>query len=175
MSLNLAQLLPSRLKQRSKVILVIKFAMAMRTASCMFQKRIKINWKNGVKFDLQNPKHGPFCQWSWNRNNQILDVEAKNQHLQILSKGIRCIHQQVIESITKLKETYAEAMKLPFDEKQQKFTVPSCPFRVSFCFKTTAGKKVNHFIQCQNISLLQIFKSHTTMMHISIIIQIAMI
>lgn len=93
MSLNLAQLLPSRLKQRSKVILVIKFAMAMRTASCMFQKRIKINWKNGVKFDLQNPKHGLFCQWSWNRNNQILDVEAKNQHLQILSKGIRCIHQ----------------------------------------------------------------------------------
>lgn len=82
----------------------------------MFQKRIKINWQNGVKFDLQNPKHGLFCQWSWNRNNQILDVEAKNQHLQILSKGIRCIHQQVIESITKLKETYAEAMKFPFDE-----------------------------------------------------------
>lgn len=45
----------------------------------------------------------------------------------------------------KAKKTYAEAIKFPFDEKQQKFTVPSCPFRVSFCFRTTAGKKVNQF------------------------------
>lgn len=102
-------------------------------------------------------------------------LKQRTNTYEFSQKALRCIHQQVIESITKLKETYAEAMKFPFDEKQQKFTVPSCPFRVSFCFRTTAGKKVNHFIQCKNISLLQIFKSHTTMMHINIIIQIAMI